>query len=143
MASVLLENKTVSFTGAEVNAVSEEAFKMLPKTLLKQPEKKLVGQSHPPLRQFTGKLLTDNHPYHYDTYVVRGLRNNLSYRQFKLVRRLCSTEAESDTVPQGLQWPCNIWGRVHNPSGRWCNSIIMLSTLLEMYLYHCEKRCRS
>ena len=107
MASVLLENKTVSFkldTGAEVTAVSEETFKMLPKTPLKQP----VVWSKPPtlnvLGQFTGKLLTDNHSYQDDIYVVRGLRNNLlglpAIAGLQLVQRLCSTEAESDIKKQ-------------------------------------------
>ena len=110
MASVLLENKTVSFkldTGAEVTAVSEETFKMLPKTPLKQPEKKLFGPSHQPLNvlgQFTGKLLTENHLYQDDIYVVRGLRNNLlglpAMAGLQLVQRLCSTEAESDIFPK-------------------------------------------
>ena len=87
-------------TGTEVTVASEETFKMLPKTPLKQPEEKLFGPSHQPLNvlgQFTGKLLTDNHSYQGDIYVVRCLP---AIAGLQLVQQLCSTEAESDIKKQ-------------------------------------------
>ena len=146
MASVLLENKTVSFkldTGAEVTAVSEETFKMLPKTPLKQPEKKLFGPSHQPLNvlgQFTGKLLTENHLYQDDIYVVRGLRNNLlglpAIAGLQLVQhplRLSQTSSPRSSM--------DLEHLGQSTQSKWkMVQLHMLSTLLEMYPYHCEKR---
>ena len=83
MASV---NETVSFkldTGAEVTAVSEETFKMVPETPLKQPEKKLFGSSHQ-ISQASFCI----HTWVIPTYVVRGLRFGLPAWSPSLVSQL-------------------------------------------------------
>lgn len=109
-STVLLQKKEVSFkldTGAEVTAISEETFRILPEMVLKPPNKKLFGPTHQPLAvigEFRGKLSVGPNTYEGDIFVIRGLKNNLlglpAIAGLQLVQRLCATDTELDVKKQ-------------------------------------------
>ena len=81
--TVTLNGKRLSFkldTGAEVTAISMEAYKQLRKPQLTTPEKILYGPSRQPLKttgEFAGKFSHNGEAATQRVFVVDGLKTNL------------------------------------------------------------------
>ena len=113
-AAVLLDDTEVHFkldTGAGVTAISEETFKTLKCSNLKEASRKLFGPAKQELEvlgQFTARLTHQRDSSNEEVYVIRGLKTDLlglpAISSLHLVKRLCETEpAEPDARTQEIQ----------------------------------------
>ena len=64
-------------TGAEVTAISKEAWEMIGKPALQTPGKQLFGPAQHPLEQFCCHLTHKGKEAHQPVYVVSNLKTNL------------------------------------------------------------------
>ena len=107
MVDVKLEGTEHCFkmdTGAEVTAITEEAYSTIGKPKLEAPRKMLYGPSRQTLNvngQFKGTLLYKGNSTIQTVYVVRNLKNNLlglpTITSMKLVARMDSVNQDSKT----------------------------------------------
>ena len=105
---LLLEGQEISFkldTGAEVTAISEQAYRSLKGTALEKPSKALYGPAHHALDvqgQFTASLVHREHSTSQTIFVVRGLKTNLlglpAIRSLELLRMVAATEVSGEEI---------------------------------------------
>ena len=105
---LLLGNKQIPFkldTGAEVTAISEEAYRTLPKVSIQPPLKALFGPTCHSLKvlgQFTGTLKHQQLSSAQPIFVVRGLKTNLlglpAITSLQLLHRVDATLAEKTDI---------------------------------------------
>ena len=113
LITVQLEDKGVTFkldTGAEVTAISEEAYYSLKRVTLQQACKSLFGPTHNAIQvlgQFQGKLRVGDRTSTETVFVIRGLRNNLlglpAIKSLQLVCRVdtvCSEQEIQQRFPK-------------------------------------------
>ena len=105
---LLLGNEQIPFkldTGAEVTAISEEAYRTLPKVSMQSPSKALFGPTYHSLKvlgQFTGTLKHQQLSSAQPIFVVRGLKTNLlglpAITSLQLLHRADATLAETTDI---------------------------------------------
>ena len=98
MSSIELAGTEVAFkldTGAEVTAILDSTYKLLPGIKLNPATKPLYGPANQSLKvlgQFVGKLTHKQCSHEEQIYVVKGLRNNLlglgAIEKLQLVKRM-------------------------------------------------------
>ena len=99
--------------GAEVSAISEQAYRTLTGVRLSKPTIVLYGPARQPLEvlgQFTGKLISWQHTHSAIIYIIRDLQNNLlslsAIKELKLIRRLDATHIEDEWTQE---FPHLVW----------------------------------
>ena len=94
-------------TGAEVTAISEEVYQMLPRVKLLKASKVLYGPTQQRLKvlgQFTAQLSVEERKSNQAVFVVRGLQRNLlglpAIQALQLISRVETLETQETDIPK-------------------------------------------